>query len=262
MMKNEIILFKHDKFGEIGVIFEDGNPLFPATECAKILGYKNPNDAIIRHCRYLVKHEVPHPQNANKTMEKTFVPEGDLYRLIMRSKLPEAVEFESWVCDRILLSLRKHGAYFTAETLHKTMSDLRELAKLLTALADEQDKRRKLEEENAFLSVKAKYYDRILQSKNSVPVTQIAKDYGMTAIAFNRMLHDYGIQYPIRGSWVLYAEYANCGYTQSKTYQIGDDKAVMHTSWTQKGRLFLYNFLKENGVLPMCEQEGFDDTSV
>ncbi len=97
MMKNEIILFKHDKFGEIGVIFEDGNPLFPATECAKILGYKNPNDAIIRHCRYLVKHEVPHPQNANKTMEKTFVPEGDLYRLIMRSKLPEAVEFESWV---------------------------------------------------------------------------------------------------------------------------------------------------------------------
>ena len=138
MMKNEIILFKHDKFGEIGVIFEDGNPLFPATECAKILGYKNPNDAIIRHCRYLVKHEVPHPQNANKTMEKTFVPEGDLYRLIMRSKLPEAVEFESWVCDRILPSLRKHGAYFTAETLHKTMSDPRELAKLLTTLADEQ----------------------------------------------------------------------------------------------------------------------------
>lgn len=262
MTENKIILFKHEKFGEIGVIFEDGNPLFPATECAKILGYKKPNDAISRHCRYSVFHGVPHPQSANKTIEKLFIPEGDLYRLIMRSKLPEAQEFESWVCDRILPSLRKHGAYFTAETLHKTMSNPRELAKLLTTLADEQDKRRKLEEENAFLSVKAKYYDRILHSKNAVPVTQIAKDYGMTAIAFNRMLHDYGIQYSVRNTWVLYAEYANLGYTQSRTYAIDEDKAVMHTSWTQKGRLFLYEFLKSHGVLPMCEQEGYDETVV
>ena len=170
--------------------------------------------------------------------------------------------FSYWVTAVVLPSLRKHGAYITAETLHKTMSDPRELAKLLTTLADEQDKRRKLEEENAFLSVKANYYDRILNSKNAVPVTQIAKDYGMSAIAFNRMLHDFGIQYPIRGSWVLYAEHANCGCTQSKTYAIDEDKAVMHTTWTQKGRIFLYNFLKSHGVLPMCEQEGLDDTSV
>lgn len=262
MTENEIILFKHERFGEIGVIFEDGNPLFPATECAKILGYEKPNNAISRHCRYSLKRGVPHPQSANKTIEKIFIPEGDLYRLIMRSKLPEAQEFESWVCDRILPSLRKHGAYFTAETLHKTMSDPRELAKLLTALADEQDKCRKLEEENAFLSVKASYYDRILYSKNSVPVTQIAKDYGMSAIAFNKMLHEYGIQYSLRKSWVLYAEYANLGYTQSRTYTIDEDKSVMHTCWTQKGRIFLYNFLKSHGVLPMCEQEGYDETLV
>ena len=269
MMKNEIILFKHDEFGEIGVIFEGGNPLFPATECAKILGYKNPNAAIIRHCPHCVKREVgvrtgvkSDGDAAYQTVQKTFISEGDLYRLIMRSKLPEAGEFESWVCDRILPSLRKHGAYFTAETLHKTMSDPRELAKLLTTLADEQDKRRKLEEENAFLSVKANYYDRILNSKNAVPVTQIAKDYGMSAIAFNRMLHDYGIQYSIRNSWVLYAEYANLGYTQSKTYAIDEDKAVMHTCWTQAGRIFLYNFLAERGILPMCEREDYDETLV
>ena len=190
------------------------------------------------------------------------INESGLYSLILSSKLPSAKKFKHWVTAEVLPSLRKHGAYFTAETLRKTMSDPRELAKLLTTLADEQDKRRKLEEENAFLSVKANYYDRILHSKNSVPVTQIAKDYGMSAIAFNRMLHDYGIQYPIRGSWVLYAEFSDKNYTQSKTYQIGDDKAVMHTSWTQKGRLFLYEFLKEHGVLPMCEREGSDDTSV
>lgn len=261
-MTNDIIIFKHERFGEIGVIFEDGNPLFPATECAKILGYEKPNNAISRHCRYSLKRGVPHPQSANKTIEKIFIPEGDLYRLIMRSKLPEAVEFESWVCDRILPSLRKHGAYFTAETLHKTMSDPRELAKLLNTLADEQEKRRKLEEENACLSVKANYYDLILNSKNSVPVTQIAKDYGMSAVAFNKMLHDFGIQYPMRSSWVLYAEYANLGYTQSKTYTVSENKAVMHTCWTQKGRIFLYDFLKSYGILPMCEQEDSDESLV
>ena len=76
------------------------------------------------------------------------------------------------------------------------------------------------------------------------------------------MLHEYGIQYPLRNSWVLYAEFADQNYTQSKTYKIGDDKAVMHTCWTQKGRLFLYDFLSERGVLPMCEQEDFHDLIV
>ncbi len=255
MNENEIVLFRHEKFGEMGIIFEDGNPLFPATECAKILGYEKPNNAVSRHCRYSLKRGVPHPQSANKTIEKIFITEGDLYRLIMRSKLPEAQEFESWVCDRILPSLRKHGAYLTADTLHKTISDPRELAKLLNTLADEQEKNRQLEVENAFLSAKAKYYDQILQSKNAVPVTQIAKDYGMSAIAFNKMLYDFKIQYPICNSWVLYSDFAGNGYTQSRTYNIGENRSVMHTCWTQKGRIFLYDFLRERGIFPMCEED-------
>ena len=263
MTDNKIILFKHDEFGEIRTLNIDGEPWFVGKDIAEVLGYAKARNAIATH----VDEEDKTPaliQGGCSTGSQTtiIINESGLYSLILSSKLPSAKKFKHWVTAVVLPSLRKHGAYITAETLHKTMSDPRELAKLLTTLADEQDKRRKLEEENAFLSVKAKYYDRILQSKNSVPVTQIAKDYGMSAIAFNRMLHDYGIQYPIRGSWVLYAEYADKNYTQSKTYQIGDDKAVMHTSWTQKGRLFLYNFLKEHGVLPMCEQGGFDDTSV
>ena len=77
----------------------------------------------------------------------------------------------------------------------------------------------------------------------------------MSAVAFNKLLHELRIQFPIRNAWVLYAEYADKNYTQSKTYQIGEDKSVMHTCWTQAGRLFLYQFLKERGILPMCEQE-------
>ena len=261
MTDNEIILFKNEEFGEIRTLNINGEPWFVAVDVANDLGYRNGSRDINRH----VDEDDRDKQmvfDGNQKKETIIINESGLYSLILSSKLPNAKKFKHWVTAEVLPSLRKHGAYFTAETLHKTMSDPRELAKLLTTLADEQDKRRKLEEENAFLSVKAKYYDRILQSKNAVPVTQIAKDYGMSAIAFNRMLHDYGIQYSIRNSWVLYAEYANLGYTQSKTYAIDEDKAVMHTCWTQAGRIFLYNFLKEHGVLPMCEQEGFDDTSV
>ena len=246
MTDNEIILFKNEEFGEIRTMNIDGEPWFVSKDVALTLGYTNPTKAL----------------NDHVDKEDMSFNESGLYSLILSSKLPSAKKFKHWITSCVLPSLRKHGAYITAETLHKTMSDPRELAKLLTTLADEQDKRRKLEEENVFLSVKAKYYDRILQSKNSVPVTQIAKDYGMTAIAFNRMLHDYGIQYSIRNSWVLYAEYANLGYTQSKTYAIDEDKAVMHTCWTQAGRIFLYNFLAERGIMPMCEREGFNDTSV
>ena len=262
MTDNKIILFKHEEFGEIRTLNIDGEPWFVGKDIATILGYKDSINALKSHVDTEDKTGWQITTPSRGVQQATIINESGLYSLILSSKLPSAKKFRHWITSEVLPSLRKHGAYFTAETLHKTMSDPRELAKLLTALADEQDKRRKLEEENAFLTVKANYYDCILQSKNSVPVTQIAKDYGMSAIAFNRMLHDYGIQYPIRGSWVLYAEFSDKNYTQSKTYQIGDDKAVMHTSWTQKGRLFLYEFLKEHGVLPMCEQEGFHDTSV
>lgn len=263
MTENEIIFFKHEEFGEIRTLNIGGEPWFVGKDIAVALGYSAPRNAIQAHV-----------DNEDKTTaliqctgseyksNAVIINESGLYSLILSSKLTSAKKFKRWVTSEVLPSLRKHGAYFTAETLHKTMSDPRELAKLLTTLADEQEKRRKLEEENAFLSVKANYYDRILQSKNSVPVTQIAKDYGMTVIAFNKMLHDYGIQYSIRNSWVLYAEYANLGYTQSKTYQIGDDKAIMHTCWTQAGRIFLYNFLAERGITPMCEREDYDETLV
>ena len=263
MTENEIIFFKHEEFGEIRTLNIGGEPWFVGKDIAVALGYSAPRNAIQAHV-----------DNEDKTTaliqctgseyksNAVIINESGLYSLILSSKLTSAKKFKRWVTSEVLPSLRKHGAYFTAETLHKTMSDPRELAKLLTTLADEQEKRRKLEEENAFLSVKANYYDRILQSKNSVPVTQIAKDYGMTAIAFNKMLHDYGIQYSIRNSWVLDAEDANLGYTQSKTYQIGDDKAIMHTCWTQAGRIFLYNFLAERGITPMCEREDYDETLV
>lgn len=99
-------------FNEIRTIEqEDGSVLFGATDVAKMLGYSNPHDAIGKHCRYLAKYDLPHPQSPEKTIKVGFIPEGDVYRLIVRSKLPSAEKFEKWLFDEVVPSIRKRGYY-------------------------------------------------------------------------------------------------------------------------------------------------------
>jgi prophage antirepressor-like protein len=108
---SELRVFSHNDFGELETILIDGKPYFPATRCAEMLEYEKPHDAISRHCRYSVKHGVPHPQNPNKTIEKNFIPQGDLVRLVTHSRLPAARDFESWVMDIIVPSVLNTGMY-------------------------------------------------------------------------------------------------------------------------------------------------------
>ena len=253
--KSEIMLFKHEEFGEVRTLVIDGEPWFVGKDVTEILGYKDSVNALKSHVDAEDKKGWQITTPSRGVQQATIINESGLYSLTLSSKLPSAKKFKRWVTSKILPSLRKYGAYFTPEALYQSLCKPENLIEILHALADEQKRNTDLSVENAQLSVKARYYDEILNSKNNVPVTQIAKDYGMSAIAFNKMLHEYGIQYPIRNSWVLYAEYANNGYTQSKTYKYTENKASMHTCWTQRGRLFLYEFLRERGVLPMCEKE-------
>ncbi len=122
-----------------------------------------------------------------------------------------------------------------------------------------------LEEQNAIqnqqiaeLQPKASYYDLVLNCKDLVSVTTIAKDYGWSARKMNAYLHDLGVQYKQGSVWILYQKYAEMGYTSTKTHshpgKDGDVHATVHTYWTQKGRLFIYSLLKENGILPMVER--------
>lgn len=122
-----------------------------------------------------------------------------------------------------------------------------------------------LEEQNAIqnqqiaeLQPKASYYDLVLNCKDLVSVTTIAKDYGWSARKMNTYLHDLGVQYKQGSVWILYQKYAEMGYTSTKTHshpgKDGDVHATVHTYWTQKGRLFIYSLLKENGILPMVER--------
>lgn len=105
----------------------------------------------------------------------------------------------------------------------------------------------------------ADYTDMILKNKGLVTTNQIAKDYGMSARALNKKLHELGVQYKQSEQWLLYEKYQACGYTHSKTVEIthkdGSPDVKMHTKWTQKGRLFIYNLLKEQNILPIIEQE-------
>ena len=127
-----------------------------------------------------------------------------------------------------------------------------------------------LETENAMqkqiiaeYSPKASYYDVVLQTADALSVSQIAKDYGKSAKWLNEKLHEYGVQYKQGEVWLLYQKYADAGYTRSKTHTYsgndGKQHSKLHTYWTQKGRLFIYDLLKKHGVLPLMEQVADED---
>ena len=134
-----------------------------------------------------------------------------------------------------------------------TIDSLKDRCKFLGRQVVEQQK---LIEE---MAPKANYVDHILESKSLVATTQIAKDYGMSAIRFNQILNSLKIQYKVNKQWVPYSKYQNCGYVHSKTIDItrsnGDPDVTMQTQWTQKGRLFLYEELKKNDIYPVIEQD-------
>ena len=111
---NELQIFKNEKFGEVRTIKENGKVLFCGSDVAKALGYSNPRDALIRHCKGVVKRDTP---TTSGNQEMTFITEGDIYRLAAKSKLPGADEFESWIFDEILPTMRKTGGYVNNDDL-------------------------------------------------------------------------------------------------------------------------------------------------
>lgn len=105
---------------------------------------------------------------------------------------------------------------------------------------------------------KASYYDYVLNAEGLMPISTIAKDYGKSAVWLNKWLHEQGVQYKQGPVWLLYQKYADMWYVKSKTFTVNDENgepiAKLHTNWTQKGRLFIYELLKEHGILPLIEQ--------
>lgn len=105
---NELQIFNSEEFGEIRTAEIDGKPYFVGTDVAKALGYSNPRKAILDHCKGVTKRDTP---TSSGIQSMSYINEGDLYRLIMKSKLPSAEKFEAWVMDEVLPTIRKAGSY-------------------------------------------------------------------------------------------------------------------------------------------------------
>ena len=277
---SELRIFENPSFGSIRTdVDENGKVLFCGTDVASALGYTNPRKAVRDHTKGGTKRSigVQTGQRADGTaamqmVEMLFIPEGDVYRLIVHSRLPAAEQFEHWVFDEVLPSIRMRGAYMTAETARRIVTDPEFLTSLAEAFQSVKSRADALQQQVGALEAKAEeqqrvmddmrpkaaYCDVVLSCPDLVSVSVIAKDYGWTAQRMNQYLHSLGIQYRSGSVWLLYRQYAGEGYTQTRTYTEtrfdGTTRSSTITSWTQKGRLFIYETLKREGVLPLIER--------
>lgn len=250
-MELQTFVFEKSK---VRTVIKNNEPLFVAKDITDILGYSNSRDAVKRHVdeedKGVAKHDTP-----GGLQQLTSVNESGMYALIFGSKLPKAKEFKRWVTSEVLPSIRKHGTYMTAETIEKALTDPDTIIQLATTLKEEREQRLIAEQRVNELQPKASYYDLVLQNKSLLSVTQIAKDYGKSPRWLNDKLHELGVQYKQSKTWFLYQNYADKGYTQSTTHVISDERNKLFTKWTQKGRLFIYDLLKKEGILPMIERD-------
>ena len=274
---NELQIFDNPDFGQVRVVNINGEAWLVGKDVAEVLGYENQNRDIVRHVdeddRMMVDGKTQY-QNGIELGQRGgwLINESGLYSLVLSSKLPTAKKFRRWVTSEVLPSIRKHGAYMTEQTVEKALTSPDFLIQLATNLKKEQEARQEAEAKNfklehevvglnekiSELKPKADYVDRILKSTSLVTTTQIAKDYGMGAPTFNKKLKELKVQHNVGGQWVLTYKYQGKGYASSETIEVekkdGSTKTVMHTKWTQKGRLFLHDLLKKHNILPMIEK--------
>ena len=184
---NQMTLFENPEFGSIRTFEQDGKVLFCGKDVARALGYSIPSKAVNTHCKGVSKMEAPTNGGAQKLL---FISEGDVYRLIVHSKLPSAERFERWVFDEVLPSIRKHGAYVDRKTLWKMATSPEALMKLCSDLLAEQAKAAALQQENRHLQGKAEYYDTFVAQGHCANLRTTAKELEIPERRFVRFLLD------------------------------------------------------------------------
>lgn len=248
---------------EVRTIQKNGEPWWVLADVCKVLDLSNPSKVADR----LEPDEKANFELGLRGGATNCINESGLYAVILRSDKPQAKPFRKWVTNEVLPSIRKHGAYMTDQTLERALTSPDFLIELATQLKAEQAQRKQLEttvavqnQQIAELQPKASYYDVVLNCKDLISIGKIAKDYGWSAQKLNEYLHKHGVKYKQGKTWLLYQKYAGMGYTSTKTHTYhGDDgrehAAEPHTYWTQKGRLFIYDLLKSDGIYPLIERE-------
>lgn len=258
-MNNEIKIFEHEQFGSVRTILIDGQPWFVGKDVAIALGYTNPQKALRDHV-----DDEDLTVNESFTVNGTparLINESGVYCLIIKSKLEAARQFKRWVTSEVLPSIRKYGMYATEQTIDNMLNGTEEAEKLFIKLKEEKLRTRELKNENMRLTKENDSLAEVVDFINMyddesdlLNVSDIAIAYQMSAIEFNRLLCILGIQHRAYGTWILAPEYENCGYVRTdKRPTFYGEGFFIHTRWTHKGAAFLYNRLKENGILPVFD---------
>ena len=230
---NHLQIFNSEEFGEIRTIEIDGKPYFVGTDVTKALGYSsNPRKAILDHCKGVTKRDTP---TSSGIQSMSYINEGDLYRLIMKSKLPSAEKFEMWVMDEVLPAIRNHGLYATDNVIDNILNNPDFGIELLTRLKGERAARVEAERKNAILMHVNKTYT----------VTEIAKELGLRSVTqLNKILAEKKIQYSVNGTWVMYSKYSDLGYEEIKQEVLDSGKVIYHRRITQMGREFILSLFQ------------------
>ena len=196
MTNTNIEIFNSEEFGSVRIIEENNSFLFCASDVAKALGYSNFRDALRRHCRGVVKRDSP---TTSGIQMMSYIPEGDVYRLIVHSKLPSAERFERWVFDEVLPSLRKNGIYITDPLVKQFARDPDFAHAVVDALYEQTDRVNKL-------APKASYFDAFVDPGDAVPIRIAAKQLGVSEHWLVRMLVGCRVLYRCNGRLVPYAD--------------------------------------------------------
>lgn len=255
---NKIQVFENKDFGEVRTLSVKSEPYFMLADVCRVLEIGNPSQAKTRLKKDgVISNEVIDSLGRIQTAD--FISESNLYKLVFQSRKPQAEKFSDWVTSEVLPSIRKHGGYIAGQENLTSEQILANAVLLAQSVIAEKDNLIKQQEQMlAEYEPKVTYHDLILQTPDLLSVSQIAKDYGKSAQWLNDKLKEFGVQYKQGGVWLLRQEHAGFGYTKSKTsvYNDNDGNAhsKLHTYWTQKGRLFIYDLLKQHGYLPLIEQ--------
>ena len=260
-----VTIFNNPQFGEIRTAGTPSEPLFCLADVCRVLDLQvSPTKNRLRKDGV---NSIKVIDNLGRSQQALFISVQNLYKVIMRSDKPQAEPFQDWVCGDVLPTIRRTGGYIKTT---EEMTDTEILAKAMLVAQNTIEKRNEriaqLEAENdgqkqliAQMKKGNDYLNAILASKGTITMTQIAADYGMSAQAMNRRLKDMRIQRRVNGQWILYSGYMAKGFVHSRTISFtrasGRQDTRMQTEWTQRGRLFLYDALKEIGILPLIERQ-------
>ena len=174
-MEKSLQVFKNNEFGEVRTIEESGSILFCGSDVAVALGYTNPQKALRDHCKDDGVTFRSVIDSLGREQQAKFITEGNLYRLIMNSKLPSAEKFEKWVIDEVLPTIRRHGIYATAETAERLMNDPDFLIKTFQTLKDERELRQRLEIQAEIDRPKVLFSDSVAASHTTILIGELAK---------------------------------------------------------------------------------------